>query len=79
MIADIMNVDVVTIKIEEGPALGAAILAMVGAKAYINVEEACKNIIEINEIFIPNVENTDSYMVKYNKFRNIYPTIKNLF
>ena len=38
MIADIFDVKVETIRIEEGPALGAAILAMVGHKTYASIE-----------------------------------------
>ncbi len=79
MIADIMNIDVITIEIEEGPALGAAILAMVGAQVYATVEDACKNIIKTKALFKPNAENADIYKIKYKKFKQIYPKIKSIF
>lgn len=79
MIADIFNVEVITIKIEEGPALGAAILAMVGHKAYDKVEDACNQIIQTKSIYKPVEKNVDLYQMKYKKFLKIYPTIKNLY
>ncbi len=79
MIADIFNVEVLTIKIEEGPALGAAILAMVGNGLYNTVEEACLDIIEINKKYTPNKANISLYKAKYSDFLKIYPTIKKLY
>ncbi len=79
MIADIMNVEVVTIEIEEGPALGAAILSMVGSHEYISVEEACRILIKPKKTFYPNSNNVTIYQTKYQLFSNIYPTIKTLF
>ena len=79
MIADVFNVEVITIKIEEGPALGAAILAMVGHKAYDKVEDACDQIVQTHQIFKPNSENVSLYKDKYNKYLKIYPAIKKLY
>lgn len=78
MIADIMNVNVVTIAVEEGPALGASILAMVGCKEYQTVEDACKSIVEINKTYTPNKVKHAIYNKKYNFFKNIYPSLKKL-
>jgi len=79
MIANIFNVEVKTIKIEEGPALGAAILAMVGHGTFRNVEEACDHIIETHEIYHPNEEQVLLYNEKYLKYTKLYPTVKNLY
>src|SRR5690554_1065616 len=79
MIADIFNVDVVTIKIEEGPALGAAILAMVGHGLYKTVEDACNQIIEVNHKYLPNKAHVGIYEQKYQDFLKIYPAIKKLY
>ena len=68
MIADIFNVDVVTIKIEEGPALGAAILAMVGHGLYKTVEDACNQIIEVNHKYLPNKAHVGIYEQKISRF-----------
>lgn len=79
MIADIFNVEVQTIKIEEGPALGAAILAMVGSKTYPSVEEACFKLIKVKDIYKPNDAFTKVYEHKYQEFIKIYPVIKKLY
>lgn len=79
MIADIMNVNVSTIEIEEGPSLGAAILAMVGVKAYPSVDVACQSIIQEKDVFIPNPDHVKIYKQKYQVFSHIYPSIKQVF
>ena len=47
MLSDMYNCSVKTVDSKEGPALGAAILAGVGAGIYPSVEEACRKIIKI--------------------------------
>lgn len=79
MISDIMNVETETIEIEEGPALGAAILAMVGCKEYTSVSDACEIIIKAKDKFTPNKENAILYDKKYSQFKRIYPTVKSLY
>ena len=79
MISNILNVNVVTIKIEEGPALGAAILAMVGTGLYKNTEEACKDIVQLNKFYTPDTTKVKLYNDKYNNFIKIYPNINSLF
>lgn len=79
MIADVMNVKVVKMKAEEGPAMGAAILAMVGCKAYPNVEMACKSLVNVKQSYHPNDINVELYNEKYQKFIKLYPAFKGLF
>ena len=79
MISDIFSVEVIKIDTEEGPALGAAILAMVGTNEYENVEEACEKIIKISKVFYPKYRNSKLYDMKYSKFVKIYPQIKELY
>lgn len=79
MIADIFGVTVSTIMIEEGPALGAAILAMVGCEEYDTVESACEMIVKTNKTYRPDLSNNTLYNDKYSYFREIYPQIKTLF
>lgn len=79
LISDIFNVEVVKIKAEEGPALGAAILAMVGCNEYKNVEDACENIVELSTVFKPNKSKVDKYDMKYVEFTKLYPVLKELY
>lgn len=78
-IANVMNVEVSTLASEEGPALGAAILAMVGNKEYCNVQIACDKIVKTNNIYIPFPPIREEYQQKYEKFSKLYPTLKHLY
>ncbi|MFA7588730.1 MAG: xylulokinase [Acholeplasmataceae bacterium] len=79
MIADICQVKVETIKIEEGPAFGAALLAIAGFKKDRNIAEICEELIEPKQIFLPNEENFAVYSTKYKMYLRLYPVIKNLY
>ncbi len=78
LISDILNVEVVKIETEEGPALGAAILAMVGCGEYSSVEFACEQIVKLSDLFKPNQEKAKYYNDKYKLFTEIYPRLKGL-
>lgn len=79
MIAHIMNVEVVTLTKEEGPAFGAAILAMVGDGIYPSVSSATHQLIKENESYQPDPSMVELYERKYHKFRKIYPALKHVF
>lgn len=79
MIADIMNIDVITVEVEEGPAFGAAILSMVGDGIYHDVKQACDAIVKTKEIYQPNIEKVAVYEKKFSFYQKIYPAIKVLF
>lgn len=78
LIANIFNRKVERIVVEEGPALGAAITAMVGCGQYQQVADACQQIVRIKDNFDPQAESVTLYKKKYQKFKEIYPQIKDL-
>ncbi|MCL2457194.1 MAG: xylulokinase, partial [Defluviitaleaceae bacterium] len=75
MIADILRLRVEKMQSSEGPAFGAAILAMVGAGAYKNVEEACAALIKITETFSPNEDVSLEYDKRYPIYVNLYSAL----
>lgn len=79
MLADLYNCPVKTLASKEGPALGVALLASVGAGIYSSVGEACKQVIEVNKIQEPNAQNVGEYEKYYQLYREIYPALKNSF
>jgi xylulokinase len=79
IIADALNVRVVKLNANEGPAYGAAILAAVGYGLFNSVEAACESFIKVTESIEPNEINVELYNKKYEKFREIYPATKELF
>ena len=79
MTADILNLKVEKIQTGEGPAFGAAILAMVGAGAFESVEAACKKLIAITETYTPNPQAVALYNKSYPIYKNLYAALKDSF
>jgi hypothetical protein len=76
MLSDIYGMNVMTVDSKEGPALGVAILAMVGAGIYASVPEACEKLIRIKTTTKPNAKNNRNYAKVYERFRALYPHLK---
>lgn len=79
MIANILNIKVCVPMTEEGPALGAAMLAAVGTGAYRDVYEAAEKIVKTKETILPDKEIAGRYENKYRQFKKIYPALKPVF
>jgi len=79
MQADIFNTSISTINSNEGPALGAAILAGVGAGIYSNVPEACEAIIKLTNTQEPIEENVRVYNQYYEVYAELYQALKASF
>ena len=77
MIANIMNLKVDVIESEEGPALGAAMLAAVGCGAYPDVETVAGKVVKVIDTIEPEL--VQKYEERYQEFRKIYPAVKELF
>lgn len=78
IIANILNLKVDVIEQEEGPALGAAILAAVGCGEYPSVEEAAQAIVRVVDTIKPEPELVQKYEEKYQQFRKLYPAVKDM-
>ncbi|MCI8520234.1 MAG: xylulokinase [Clostridia bacterium] len=79
MLADLYECDVKTLSSKEGPALGVAILAAVGAGIYDNVKTACDEAVKIDKICSPNKENSESYKKFYGIYNSLYSHLKEDF
>ena len=79
MLADLYGCQVKTTQNKEGPALGVALLAAVGAGIYKSVPEACRAVIKPEKIQEPIVENTAEYEKVYAMYRKLYPAMKQSF
>lgn len=79
MLADLYGCPIQTLASKEGPALGVAILAMVGTGYYPSVADACKTIIKINQTCSPNAHTIAEYESYYQLYRRIYPALKDEF
>ncbi len=79
MIANIMNLEVEVLEVEEGPGLGGAMLAAVACGEYESVEEAAAKIVKVKETVKPQMELVDKYEAKYQVFKQIYPALKPVY
>ena len=79
ILANVLNLKVDILEREEGPSLGAAILAAVAAGEYKNVEEATEKMVRIVETVEPQAELVEKYEGCYEKFRKIYPACKDVY
>ncbi len=79
IIANVMNLKVDVIESEEGPALGGAMLAAVGCGAYPDVETIAEKIVRVVDTVEPEEALVAKYEEKYQKFKEIYPTVKCLY
>ncbi|MDD5947865.1 MAG: xylulokinase [Oscillospiraceae bacterium] len=79
MLADLYGCPIQTLASKEGPALGVAILAMVGTGYYPTVADACKAIIKTNQTCSPNADAMVAYEPYYQLYRRVYPALKSEF
>lgn len=79
IIANVLGIKVNIIESEEGPGLGGAMLAAVACGEYTSVEEAAAKIVKVIDCVEPDAALTAKYDAKYAKFKEIYPTVKNLY
>ena len=79
IIANVLGIRLAIPVAEEGPGYGGAMLAMVADGAYPNVEECADALVRIKGYVDPDEEITKRYEEKYQKYRKIYPAVKQLF
>ncbi len=76
MMADILNIDVDVPANDQGPSMGGAILAAVAAGEYSSVEEAAGRIVKMEGTIHPDPEVAKRYEEKYQRYRKLYPLLK---
>ena len=79
ILASVLNIELLIPNAEEGPGFGSAMLAMVGAGRFSNVNECAKALLSVKEHVLPESELVNLYEERYNKFKQIYPAVKELY
>lgn len=77
--ADVFNFPISTISVDEGPALGVALLAGVGTGVYSSVEEACSAVVKVAGTTPVIQDNALQYEKQYSIYRDLYPALKSTF
>ncbi|MBS4198730.1 xylulokinase [Bacillus sp. FJAT-49732] len=78
MQADIFNVNIMKLVSEQGPGMGAAMLAAYGCGWFSTLKECSDKFVQVNETFTPNEENVASYKKLFNLYKNVYSSTKAL-
>ena len=79
ILANVLNIRLDLPQTEEGPGYGAAMLAMVGCGLYPTVQDCCRALVHVSDSVEPDPALAARYEERYQKFRKIYPAMKNLF
>jgi xylulokinase len=78
IIADVLDVELVTTSAREGPAFGAALLAGVASGIYSSIAHACDATVHIVERTMPRPAEARAYADLYEEFRALYPALKSI-
>jgi xylulokinase len=78
IMADVLNIELVTVNTTEGAAFGAALLACVGCGVYDSVETACEQTVQVTGRTTPTSK-SDIYQQLYPHYRTLYPALANEF
>ncbi|TYU82727.1 xylulokinase [Listeria monocytogenes] len=76
MQADIFNSEIYCLTVEEGPGLGAAMLAAVGVGWFKDLSICAQTFISYRKAVTPNAENVAKYEDQYALYREVYPATK---
>ena len=79
IMANVLNITLEIPQSEEGPGYGGAMLAMVGCGEYASVKACADALVHVTKCIEPDEEIAALYEDRYNKFRKIYPAMKELF
>ena len=79
IIANVLNMKVDILEVEEGPSLGGAMLAAVASGEYKSVEDVATKVVKVKKTVEPDSELVDRYEKKYQVFKELYPACKPLY
>ena len=77
--ANVLGIPLDTVKTEQGPGYGGAMLAMVGDGLFESVKDAADSLVEVGGTTEPDPALTARYEEQYRKFSRIYPALKSVF
>jgi FGGY-family pentulose kinase len=76
MHADVSNVPISFTKVGEGPVLGSAIIAAVGAGIYADLKEAAAKMVQTSRTIEPDQGRHDEYAFYVDRYSELYPAVK---
>jgi len=79
ILASILEAELVTVNTTEGAAYGAALLAGVGAGAWMDIASACRACVKITGRTQPEPLQVDIYRKAYSLYQELYPALRSSF
>ena len=79
ILANVLNMTLESPASEQGPGMGGAMLAMVACGEDANVQAVCSRLMSVASVVQPEPELAAKYEVQYQKFRKIYPALRDVF
>ena len=79
ILANVLGMRLDTVKTEEGPGYGGAILAMIGCGRFSDAKQACESLVSVSDSVYPDPALQALYEKKYQNFRRLYPALKETF
>lgn len=79
IMADVMNVEMITVNTTEGACYGAALLAGVGSGVWNSVKDACDTTVKTLTATQPKPAYVKVYDDYYQTYRTLYPQLKDIF
>ncbi|MDR7240203.1 xylulokinase [Neobacillus drentensis] len=71
--ADVFNARVVKLQNEQGPGMGAAMIAAAGLSWFSSLQECAEVFIKADKIYEPKPENVQRYKEFYQVYKDVYP------
>ena len=78
MQADIFDTEIITLTTEQGPGLGAAMMAAVGTGWFEELKECAKTFVHYKSGISPVKENVSKYNEAYDSYKKVYGATKDL-
>ena len=79
VLSSVLGIDLLLPKTEQGPAYGMGILAATAAGEYENITAAVRATVRYKERITPDAALVSRYAEKYEKFKLIYPAVRELY
>lgn len=79
ILACVLDKTLKRLEVDQGPAMGAALLAGVGAKVWKDVNEATEKTLRVRDEIAPGKPQVKSYKKAYRRYCDLYPTLAPFF
>ncbi len=76
--ADLFNIPIDLLEVEEAGTLGAAIMAGAACGIYKDIQDGVDNLVRIKNTYYPEKKNSIIYSEQYEKYKRIYKSVKHI-